>query len=504
VGVRDGCFQVVDVLERLREDEAVEAARRHRIGGGEIADDGRVRVTRIDVEDVAAVDGGSETYGVVAVHHLEDTAANRGALGGEELLDVVTVDRRAAVAPVVVAEGFGPANRAEPSRVPHPLQSFSPTKRIGRRTRLPDRRARAHETDVTASFAHRWVRGHDQPVLAGTGRRVFRVPPPIGEVEPGRQPTFSIVIATYNAAATIAEAIESALAQTLPALEVIVGNDGSTDQTAAALEPFRERIRYFRQEHRGVASTMNAALELAQGEFFAVLGADDAYLPERLEALASLSAARPDLDLLCTDLVYEVDGRSVGRFEETCPFDVSDQRSAILDRCFCAAPAMRRTALIRVGGFDESMRSGSDWECAIRLIQSGAAAGLVEETLYRYRIHRGSLTADRLSTLRERIEFLGRIGRTQVLADPERSTLARSVARYRTSLALAEAEVALRLRSRGARTTALAAARTAGVPLHYRAAALAAALAPHAAAKALERWEARRGDDRLRSPLPQR
>jgi hypothetical protein len=340
--------------------------------------------------------------------------------------------------------------------------------------------------------------------MAGTGRRVFRVPSPTGEVEPGREPTFSIVIATYNSAATIAESIESALAQTLPALEVIVGDDGSTDQTTTALEPYRERIRYFRQEHRGVASTMNAALELAQGKFFAVLGADDAYLPERLEALASLSAVRPDLDLLCTDLVYEVDGRSVGRFEETCPFDVSDQRTAILDRCFCAAPAMRRTALTRVGGFDESMRSGSDWECAIRLIHGGGAAGFVDEPLYRYRIHSGSLTADRLTTLGERIEFLERIGRTQVLADRERSTLARSVTRYRTSLTLGEAEVALRLRSRDARSRALAAARTAGVPLHYRAAALAAAFAPHVAARALERWQARRGDNRLRSPLPQR
>ena len=329
------------------------------------------------------------------------------------------------------------------------------------------------------------------------------MPPPIGEIDSGRQPTFSIVIATYNAAATLAESIESALAQTLPALEVIVGDDGSTDETAAVLEPYLERIRYFRQEHRGVAATMNAALKLAQGEFFAVLGADDAFLPERLEALASLSAVRPDLDLLCTDLVYEVDGRAVGRFEETCPFDVSDQRTAILDRCFCAAPAMRRAALIRVGGFDESMRSGSDWECAIRLIHSGGGAGLVEETLYRYRIHRGSLTGDRLSTLRERIQFLERVGRTQALADRERSALARSVARYRTSLSLSEAEVALRLRSPEARTRALAAARTAGVPLHYRAAALAASFAPHTAARALERWEARRGEPRLRSPFPQ-
>ena len=273
-------------------------------------------------------------------------------------------------------------------------------------------------------------------------------------------PTFSVVIATYNSAATIAEAIESALAQTLPPLEVIVGDDGSTDHTAAALEPYWERIRYFRQEYRGVASARNAALEIARGEFSPSSTLMTRTCRSGLKRLRPSRLSDRDLDLLCTDLVYEVDGRAVGRFEETCPFDVSDQRTAILDRCFCAAPAMRRAALIRVGGFDASMRSGSDWECAIRLIHSGGGAGLVEETLYRYRIHGGSLTADRLSTLRERIEFLERVGRTQVLADRERSTLVRSVARYRTSLALAEAEVALRLRSRNARRTALAAART--------------------------------------------
>jgi glycosyltransferase involved in cell wall biosynthesis len=164
------------------------------------------------------------------------------------------------------------------------------------------------------------------------------VPTAIGELDRGPAPTFSIVIAAHNAAGTIAEALESALAQTLPAIEVIVGDDGSTDQTSAALEPYRERIRSFRQEQRGVASTWNAALRIARGEFFAVLGADDVYLPERLEALAALSAARPDLDLLCTDLEYEFHGLPAGRFGATCPFDVADQRTAILERCFCAAP----------------------------------------------------------------------------------------------------------------------------------------------------------------------
>jgi hypothetical protein len=346
------------------------------------------------------------------------------------------------------------------------------------------------------------IRGRRHLVTAG--RRIFRVPPRTSELERGQVPTFSVIVAAHNAAGTIADAVGSALAQTLSPLEVIVGDDGSTDQTAAALEPYRERIRYFRQEHRGVASTWNAALGIARGDFFAVLGADDVYLPERLEALAALSAARPDLEVLCTDLLYDVDGRAVGRFGETCPFDIDDQRAAILERCFCAAPAVRRTALVRVGCFDETMRTGSDWECAIRLIHGGARAGLVDEPLYRYRIHNESLTADRVATLHERIGFLERVEQMKVLPDHERSALARSVARQQASLALAEAETALRSRSRDARKHALTAARTPGVPWRFRGAALAAALAPNAAARALERREARGGDDRLRRPSPRR
>src|SRR5207244_8858457 len=105
VRVYDGRLQVVDVLERLGEDEAVEAARWHGIGGGEIAGDRRVRIAGIDVEHVAAVDGGPVALRVVAVQHFDDPTANRGAFRGEELLDVVAVDWRAAITSVVVAEG---------------------------------------------------------------------------------------------------------------------------------------------------------------------------------------------------------------------------------------------------------------------------------------------------------------------------------------------------------------------------------------------------------------
>lgn len=332
--------------------------------------------------------------------------------------------------------------------------------------------------------------------------RAFRAPLVDDDIQPGAVPTFSVVIAAYNAAESIADAIESALAQRLQPLELIVCDDGSTDAIAAALEPYRERVTYLRKARGGPASARNAALEVASGEFFAVLDADDSYLPERLEALAELAVARPDLDVLCTDAFLEFDGRIVGTFSESCPFAVVDQRVAILERCFCAWPAIRRGALIAVGGFDESLRTGSDWECAIRLLHAGAAAGLVDEPLYRYRVHGESFTADRVRTLHDRVAFLARVGLSYDLSGAERATLTRSLAAQRTSLVLTEAEAALRARSRDARSRALAAARSPGIALRSRAAAIAAALAPRTAARALERRAGAGGSSRLGRSVP--
>jgi hypothetical protein len=336
------------------------------------------------------------------------------------------------------------------------------------------------------------------------GQRVLRVPAALGELEAGPVPTFSVVIAAHNAAETIGEAVESALGQTLPPFEVIVVDDGSTDGTTAALEPYVDRLVCIRKERGGAASARNAALEQAHGDFLAVLDADDAYLPDRLQALTELAVLRPDLDILCTDAFLEVERRPAGTFSEGCAFEIVDQRAAILERCFCVAPAYRRTTLADAGGFDESLRTGSDWECVIRLVYSGVAAGAVGEPLYRDRLHDRSLTSDRVRTLRERIALLEQVGQATALHNRERVVLARSLAEQRAYLALTETEAALRSRSRDARSRALETARMPAVALRSRAAALAAAVAPEAAARALERREARRGQSRLRRTLPRR
>jgi glycosyltransferase involved in cell wall biosynthesis len=247
-------------------------------------------------------------------------------------------------------------------------------------------------------------------------------------------PTFSIVIAVHNGAGTIAAAVESALAQTRPALEVIVCDDGSTDRLTEALEPYRDRIELLTQENRGAAAALNHASRHARGDFIVILDADDSYEPARIEALGDLAAARPDLDLLTTDARLERGGQRIGLFTDTTPFAANDQRSGIIRSCFLVAPAVRRERVVEAGGWDESLRIGYDWDCWLRLIFAGARAGLVDEPLMAYRLHEGSLTADRAESFRSRVRLLEKARSQPSLTRFERRLLEAAIAFQRSRL----------------------------------------------------------------------
>jgi glycosyltransferase involved in cell wall biosynthesis len=310
------------------------------------------------------------------------------------------------------------------------------------------------------------------------------------------------VTAAYQAAASIADCVESALAQTLPAHEIVVVDDGSTDGTADRLAQYRGRIVYIRQENRGLPAALNAGVRAASGDFVAILDADDAYEPERLAALSELAQARPDLDLLATDAYLEVNGTVVGRFYETTPFEPEQQRLAIIDRCFVTWPAIRRARLLELGGYDESMRFAADWECYMRLLYSGCRAGAVDEPLMRYRIGSNlSLSDKRVETLRHRVYVLERAQQLD-LSDGERRQLESYLGRRRRRALLAESERALRERRAGARRMALAVATASGMPAGTRVRAAAAALAPGLAAYRLAAIERRTGHSYMKRRPP--
>jgi GT2 family glycosyltransferase len=312
-------------------------------------------------------------------------------------------------------------------------------------------------------------------------------PPAAAAVEPlAEPPTFSVVVAAYEAAATIGSALASALEQTLPPHEVIVVDDGSEDDLDAALTPFADRITVLRQENKGAGPARNAAVAAASGEFVTILDADDRYDPRRLQELAALAMERPDLDLIGTDARLLVEGREVGTFSAFNPFASEGQRAAIFASCFVGGwPAVRRAHFNAVGGFDESLRIAQDWDCWLRVILAGAKAGFVDAPLYDYFLHGGSLASSRLASLWERVTMLENAAGNPSLRPGDRPALEQALRRHRTQAIRATIEAAAHGEAPRARLPRLAFSR--GLGPRDRTFAVLAAVAPPLARRLVPR-----------------
>jgi glycosyltransferase involved in cell wall biosynthesis len=317
--------------------------------------------------------------------------------------------------------------------------------------------------------------------------------PPATQIEPGPAPTFSVIVAAYNVADVIGDALESIQAQTISPLEVIVCDDGSTDELEAALEPYRGNIVFLRKEHGGEASGKNAAAGHARGDFIAILDADDEYLPERLEALAELAQQRPDLDILTTDALLEANGITVrNNYDRTWRFEVENQRRAILQRNFVFGhAAVRRTRFVEHGGFDESILWTTDWDLWLRMILAGASAGCVDEPLAIYRLRETSLTARRRDLQLGKLATLEKAQNNPELRDEERPVLEESLRAYRHDLSLLDLRASVAAGEAGTRRRALALLGGSGLHTRRKLETAAIAIAPRLAGRVLRRQEAR-------------
>lgn len=319
----------------------------------------------------------------------------------------------------------------------------------------------------------------------GATRTIVAVPPllapvPVAGTRSVAAPTISVVIAAYEAAAVIGTAIESVLAQSVAPIEIVVCDDGSSDDLAGALEPFGSIVRLVRIEHGGEAVARNAAIAAAAGEFVAVLDADDRFAPGRLAAIARVLAERPDLDLVTTDAVLELDGRVVGTvYHDDNRFEVADQRRVILDHNFVFGQVVvRRDRMLELGGYDPAIRYTTDWDCWIRLVLAGGRLGCIDAPLGVYTMHEAAMSASRQRMYDGRVDTLTKTLADPRLADDER---ARVEARRRHEQRRSDREalrVALVRRDRDRRTRAIAVARDAGQPRGARAKALVATVVP--------------------------
>jgi GT2 family glycosyltransferase len=331
-------------------------------------------------------------------------------------------------------------------------------------------------------------------------------PPPAQGLQPGRRPAFSVVVAAWMAAGTIGDAVRSVLGQTEPPAQILICDDGSPDDLAGALAPLRDHVHLIRTRHAGAGAARNAAAGMASGDFLVILDADDIWLPERLERLGDLAQARPDLDLLTTDAWFEVDGRRTGRFyDPPRAFPVYDQRTAILRRNFVMGhAAVRRSRWSQLGGFDERVPIGEDWDFWLRLLFAGGRAGCVNEPLARYRIHDNSLSGDRPASLRARVDLLDRAAARTDLTGEERSALRASRSTHLRRALLAEAEAALVADEPLARRHTIGVLTGPGMSMTARLRALAAVVLPRQAGRHLRRRRAATGSLGYERNLSQR
>ena len=179
-------------------------------------------------------------------------------------------------------------------------------------------------------------------------------------------PTVSILIPCYNAARTVAAAIESALGQSHPAIEVLVWDDGSTDNSGAVIAGYRHdrRFRDCHQSNRGGNYARNRLLEQAQGDYVQWLDADDVLYPDKISH--QLALFKDDIDMVYCDYLTGIDPPGDHRVRLPAP-DNDLLTYFIRTSMTTASPLHRRRTLIAAGGFDESLTCCQEYDLHLRL-----------------------------------------------------------------------------------------------------------------------------------------
>ncbi len=207
----------------------------------------------------------------------------------------------------------------------------------------------------------------------------------------------SVTMPVYNAERYVAEAIESILGQTFGDFELIIINDGSTDDSKAVLDGLvmrDPRIRLTSRPNRGISATRNELLSLARGEFVAVLDADDIAMPDRLERQVQFLQTHPECVAVGSRaLVIDPDGDSLCEWfpeqshEEIDALNLSGMRGSAI----CHSSVMiRKDSILEVGGYREQYSTAEDLDLWLRLAERGRLANL-PEALVKYRTHVGSV-----------------------------------------------------------------------------------------------------------------
>ena len=211
------------------------------------------------------------------------------------------------------------------------------------------------------------------------------------------RPSVSVVVPLYNHEKYIAAALDSVLCQSLPAAEIIVVDDGSTDGSAAIVERYarsHQQIRLWRHPNQGAHYTINTGIHLASGQYVAILNSDDAYAPHRLRECAGILAAQHDVTAVATGLEFMDDGGRPLRnawYEGARAFyeEAGDLALALANGNFIMTTSnlvLCRSVFAEAGYFS-GLRYAHDLDFLLRLLLTGKRIHLIDRPLMRYRLH---------------------------------------------------------------------------------------------------------------------
>ena len=234
-----------------------------------------------------------------------------------------------------------------------------------------------------------------------------------------RPPRVSVIIPTYNRSWCLSEAIDSVLSQTFQDMELIVVDDGSTDETPALLSRYDDRLRCLRQTNRGVSVARNHGIQAANGALIAFLDSDDLWQPDKLARQVDFFDRQPDALICQTEETWIRRGVRVNpKHRHRKPSGWIFEPSLALCLVSPSAVMMRRELLEEMGGFDESLPACEDYDLWLR-VSLHYPIHLIDEALVIKRGGHGDQLSRQHSLDRYRIQSLVKIIDNEPLTDDQ-------------------------------------------------------------------------------------
>lgn len=221
-----------------------------------------------------------------------------------------------------------------------------------------------------------------------------------------KDPLVSVVIPTYNRAVMLMEAIKSVFEQTCTEFEVVVVDDGSTDNTLEVLKEVNDpRLVVVAGKHEGASAARNLGVDAARGELIAFLDSDDLFLPTKLQAAVDAFKARPELVMVYSHWRQDnvINGSNI-RLEPTAEGDI---RHDLLMCSLIVVPTVvvRKDVFLKAGGFNVGMKIAEDYDLWCR-ISSFGNIGLIREPLSIVRLHKNNTFMEAYSALVCRLKVI--------------------------------------------------------------------------------------------------